>query len=135
MSKYVYSKLANDVVITDWHISTDGKHPKVKKSVLINGGAGVVNKKTLDTPQGAMTEVSDEDAEFLKHNSSFKRQEKAGYLKMEGAKKDIEKAVSDMVDRDKGDQLQEIDFEPEKAPKTAKSSNNKPKAKTRKQAS
>ena len=40
-------------------------------SVIINGGAGVINKKTMETPKGVITEITKEDLEFLKTQSLF----------------------------------------------------------------
>jgi len=132
MPKYVYSKLANDYVINQASYPEDGKLPRIERQIVIKGGAGVITKNLI-TPAGVVTEITDDEAEWLKTNTSFIKQSKAGFLKLEGTSRTVEKAVSDMTDRDNSDQLQEIDFEENKAPKAEVTGQGEaPKARTRK---
>ena len=46
--------------------------PQKVKEIIIKGAANVINPKTLFTPDGAVTEVSDADLELLKKGIQFK---------------------------------------------------------------
>ena len=83
----------------------------VNGSVVINGGAYVINKKTLETPNGVVTEVSKEELEFLKTQSLFNEKvENGSYEIVESEKKANEKAKK-RTKKDKGAQLTAKDFE------------------------
>ena len=58
-----------------------------ERVIKIAGGANVINKKTLLTPRGAVTHVSDEDLEYLKQNKSFMRLMDNGFVCIHGDKK------------------------------------------------
>ena len=79
-------------------------------SVIINGGAGVINKKTLETPKGVITEVSDEELKFLETQVLFQEKVKSGsYEIVESEKK--AKESSKKGKKDKGAQLTAKDFQ------------------------
>ena len=79
-------------------------------SVVINGGAGVINKKTMETPKGVITEVSEEELKFLKTQTLFNDKVKNGsYEIVESEKK--AKESSKKGKKDKGAQLTAKDFE------------------------
>lgn len=83
----------------------------VKGSVVINGGAYVINKKTLETPNGVITEVTDEELKFLKTQTLFNEKVESGaYEIVEGEKKATEKAKK-RTKKDKGAQLTAKDYE------------------------
>ena len=46
--------------------------------VVVNGGAGVTNRVSLDTPNGVATSVTSEQFNLLKENESFKSFVKKG---------------------------------------------------------
>lgn len=79
-------------------------------SVLINGGAGVINKKTMETPKGIITEVSEEDLKFLKTQSLFNEKVANGSLEIVESEKKA-KESSKKGKKDKGAQLTAKDFE------------------------
>lgn len=81
-----------------------------KIAVTINGGHGVANKH-LVTPKGVVTEVSDEDMEFLLQDRLFQKHMKAGFMAYD--KKEIApaKKAKDMTDKDKSAPLVPSDFE------------------------
>lgn len=56
--------------------------PKVLQSVTINGGANISQGIGLVTPHGISTAISDDDYEWLKDDSSFKRHIKNGFMKV-----------------------------------------------------
>lgn len=81
---YIVSTISNDqeYVEYDRPQAEGGKvaRPAVPmKSVRVNGGANVNNG--LRTPEGVLTHVSDEDAEFLKGNRFFRQHFEAGHVK------------------------------------------------------
>jgi rRNA maturation endonuclease Nob1 len=79
-------------------------------SVLINGGAFVINKKTMETPKGIITEVSEEDLKFLKTQSLFNEKVKNGSFEIVESEKKA-KESSKKGKKDKGAQLTAKDFE------------------------
>lgn len=79
-------------------------------SVLINGGAFVINKKTMETPKGVITEVSEEDLKFLKTQVLFNEKVANGSLEIVESEKKA-KESSKKGKKDKGAQLTAKDFE------------------------
>ena len=79
-------------------------------SVLINGGAFVINKKTMETPKGVINEVSEEDLKFLKTQSLFNEKVKNGSFEIVESEKKA-KESSKKGKKDKGAQLTAKDFE------------------------
>ena len=83
-----------------------------ESSILIKGGADVINKKTMHTPAGIITEVSKEDLEFLKTQYLFNfKVENGSYEIVETEKKAKEQASKRAKVKDKGAQLTAKDFE------------------------
>ena len=81
-------------------------------SVLIKGGADVINKKTMHTPAGVITEVSKEDLAFLKTQYLFNyKVENGSYEIVENEKKAKEQAKKRSPIKDQGAQLTAKDFE------------------------
>ena len=78
MSIFVVSKLSSDVVYTNWVTIKDGANNikrNIAKKVLVKGGVGVVNSRTLIAPdgRGVFTEISKEEKEELLLNVVFQR--------------------------------------------------------------
>lgn len=78
--------------------------------VVIKGGAGVINKKTMETPKGVITEVSEEDLKFLKTQTLFNEKVANGSLEIVESEKKA-KESSKKGKKDKGAQLTAKDFE------------------------
>jgi hypothetical protein len=78
---FILSSLTNDTKYCFWEKKAENL-VVVKKEILIKGGANVADKKTLVTPNGASTEVSDEELALLKENPSFKRHLERGFVKI-----------------------------------------------------
>lgn len=78
---YILSSLSSDTKYCFWEKQGENI-VAVQKEILIKGGANVADKKTLITPNGASTEVSDKDLELLKTNPSFKRHLEKGFIKI-----------------------------------------------------
>lgn len=101
---YIYSTLANDNL---YHLyeKQDSKGgsvidvPRIEKSVLIKGGAGVATKH-LVTPLGIVTNVSDDELELLEANEAFQTHVNNGFIKIDKKKIEVEVVVADMNGRD-----------------------------------
>lgn len=78
--------------------------------VVIKGGAGVINKKTMETPKGVITEINKEDLEFLKTQTLFNEKVKSGSYEVVETEEKAKKA-SKKGKKDKGAQLTAKDFE------------------------
>lgn len=106
---YVYSTLTCDNEYTSWVDA--GSRKIVQKSVLIKGGNGVVDKSTLITPVGVVTEVSEAELEFLKTIPAFQEHEKNGFITFEvGKRQEPEKMAAKMKRHDKSAPKTESDF-------------------------
>ena len=99
--KYVLSKLTCDQNYAIYAPAVAGSFPRVIKEVLIKGGANVANKN-LVTPDGVLTEVSDEDYEALQTVYVFQQHVKGGLIKVisSSKEKEQEKAKKDMSEGD-----------------------------------
>jgi hypothetical protein len=116
MSCFVVSKLSNDVKYTTWATIKDSnnsiKH-RIVKEILIKGGCGVVNAKTLIAPdgRGVFTEISSEEKDFLLKNTVFKKHMERGFVNfVESEKSNIGEK---MQIEDTSAQLTEEDFSEE----------------------
>lgn len=102
--KYVVSKLAAGVNYTLYEKVAGGKKVAVG-SITVKGGSGVTDKRTLITPQGVVTAISDMQAAQLKEDPVFKIHEKHGAVKIIATDpRDAERAAADL-DADKSAQL------------------------------
>lgn len=86
---YVYSTLSANQ-------NYDGVH--------IAGGTGVANSRTLVTPRGMVTPVTEEQLAILKNNRVFNIHQKAGYIDVQNKEVKPEKVAKNMADKDKGAQ-------------------------------
>ena len=73
-----------------------------ERIITVKGNANVISNKTLVTPRGAITSVSDEDLEILTKNASFNRMVANGYIVVHNDKK---LHVEDLKDKDDSAQL------------------------------
>lgn len=114
---YIVSKASQDIEYVGWLKGKNGLNKK-EKSVLIKGGANVLDKKTMTTANGVVTEVTAEDVKFLETLSVFNRHVAGGWMKVvksraEAEKKAEEKVVDEdgEVKKDGSAQLTPEDFE------------------------
>jgi hypothetical protein len=115
MSKlYVYSTLASDVAYTN-HMAGGGDMPIELPPVVIKGGAGIANER-LVTPRGIVTEVTEQEVEYLRQNELFKMHEKNGFVEVSESRVDPDTAAADMTGRDNSAPLVPEDFKPEEQP-------------------
>lgn len=99
---YVFSTLANDQLYTNWQVSDiQGQDPAHIGHVLIHGGAGIANARTLYTPNGAVTEVTEEELALLEQNQDFQRHKKGGFITVRARRAEVDAVASDMSAGDK----------------------------------
>ena len=106
---YIVSHEAADVEFPRYVRTKSGVD--AQSAILIKGGAGVINKKTLETPNGVITEIRKEDLAFLKTQYLFNQKVEQGSYEIvdsEGAAK--KKAKVKAKEKDKGAQLTAQDF-------------------------
>lgn len=77
-----------------WHTDTASHTQRRIWDCTIRGGSGVVDKKTLVTPVGVPTEITDEALEKLLQIEAFNDDVKDGYIKI------LKKTKSRTVDAD-----------------------------------
>lgn len=98
MKLYVYSTLSCDQNYTN-HVTGGADIPQALPPVFIAGGAGVANARLI-TPRGVVTEITEEQAEYLRANPMFQLHEKNGYVQISADKVTPDKAAADMTGRD-----------------------------------
>ena len=102
---FIYSKLANDQIFHEYGPG-GGNVQVTKRVIVIRGGAGVANQKTLVTPVGMQTEVTEDELAFLETDYWFNEWIRTGYLSVQKRRfaPSVEKVARDMVDADKSAQ-------------------------------
>jgi len=97
MPNYVHSTLTNSQNYPVWEELPNGQS-RIVKDIHINGGHGLTNTR-LELVQGSVTEVSDEDLEFLEKNHAFHVHVKNGFIQVSrtGNK---DKVLGDLQQRD-----------------------------------
>lgn len=100
MSKklYIFSTLAASVAYTNY-AAGGADLPVPMPSVLVHGGAGVANERIV-TPRGVVTEVTEDQLQYLRENKVFQLHEKNGFVMVSEANTDPDKAAADMEGRD-----------------------------------
>lgn len=118
--KYITSKMATDVNYTFYTKGPNGINV-VTDEITINGGADVINKRTLITPEGMITEISDDKLEKLKSHPVFQQHIQNGFIVVVDTEKQAEKEHKNL-EEDKSKQLTEKDYEKQgkKSPKSKK---------------
>ena len=108
---YVYSTATAGDSYVKYKYSADGKSlPIAVKTVTIRGGHGVSDKNFV-TPRGVVTEVSQEDLDFLLSDPNFMEHVKAGFMSYDKKKVDPEKKIKNMAKKDGSAPLTPADFE------------------------
>lgn len=100
MSKklFVFSTLASDVAYTN-HAQGGADLPIDLPPVRVKGGAGVMNDRIV-TPRGIVTEVTEEEVEYLRANQVFQLHEKNGFVMVSDSYGDPDSVAADMTGRD-----------------------------------
>lgn len=117
---YITSKMAAPVTYA-FYTQGANKINVVTHEITIKGGADVINKRTLETPSGAVTELSAEDFDRLKLHPLFKQHLEDGFVAVLGTEKEANKADKDLK-KDASKQLTPEDYQVKgkKKPKTNK---------------
>lgn len=117
---FVTSKLAAPVNYTFYELGAN-KINRAVDTITINGGADVINKKTLDTPSGVVTELTDEQLDKLKTHPVFKEHLQNGYITIVSTEKEAKKVEADLKE-DNSKQLTPKDYtkKGKKTPKAKK---------------
>lgn len=113
--KMILSTLTSpqDVVLTK---KTDNGALVIVKTITLKGGANVIDRHTLVTPQGVITELTDADFDLLKQTAFYKRMESRGFLRPVEAKETAEDTQkAGMEKKDNSAQKTEEDFPDEDA--------------------
>ena len=120
MTVYVASRMATGVDYAFYKKGPSGLN-EVYKTITINGGADVINKKTLETPHGIVTSLSDEDFDLLKSNAVFQEHLKNGCLNFYNNYKAADNAEKTLT-KDNSKQLTPEDYKKQgkRKPKTTK---------------
>lgn len=98
MTKHVISTLGANMEYTEW-VNNAGMNSALK-SVTVRGGAGIANR-SLVTPEGVRTQVSDEDAAFLAKHGMFKFHQERGHVKIVSMERDPDSIAQSMT-KDEG---------------------------------
>lgn len=116
--KYVISKLTGAQDYNFYVPGTGEGVNLVSCTIHINGGANVADKHFI-TPDGVITEITEDQAERLKTHPVFSIHEKNGFVKIVDTEKNAEKAKKDLEDEDSGAPLTPKKYKAEgkKAPK------------------
>lgn len=117
---YITSKMAAPVTYA-FYTQGANKINVVTDEITIKGGADVINRKTLETPSGAVTELSEEKFNKLKSHPLFKKHLEDGFLAVLGTEKEANKADKNL-NKDTSKQLTPNDYNKKgkKTPKTNK---------------
>lgn len=96
----IYSSLASGV-----DFQTYDKHPRVgtvQRTITVEGGAGVQNKRTMITPRGAATVVSAEELKILLADPHFKKFVENGFMHVDekATRKPGEEEIEEVVDEE-----------------------------------
>lgn len=114
MSKYVLSTATCGQRYVDYRLGANGGVHSAVREVLIRGGANSPSEKSgfgdmthteagapLWTPQGVVTTITDEDAEFLSTHEGFQAAVAAGfYVVMDKDPGDSHKKIKTVVESD-----------------------------------
>ena len=103
---YIYSTSTADININLFAPAPPsekdtGKARTILKTILIKGGANVLTRKTIATPLGASTKVTDDELESLQKNPIFNKMVKNGFFHVDKKNIKVEKAVKDLNAKDK----------------------------------
>ena len=113
--KMILSTLTSpqDVVLTR---KTESGALEIVKTITLKGGANVIDRRTLITPQGVITELSDDDFDLLEKTAFYKRMKSRGFLRPVEAKETAEDTKkAGMEKKDNSAQKTEEDFPDEEA--------------------
>ena len=97
---FIFSTATNDTIYTEYEKVGEGGLPTIIRRVVVKGGANLADKKLI-TPKGVVTNVSDDDIEWLKAHASFQRHVNKGFISVSATKEDPAKVAANMTAKDK----------------------------------
>ena len=106
---FITTKLSAGVKYSFYEPSA-GKINRIVDEIEILGGADVINRRSLETPSGIVTEIEDEKLEKLKTHPVFQTHLKNGYITILSSEKEAKKADKDLI-KDNSSQLTPEDYE------------------------
>jgi hypothetical protein len=110
---FVVSKMASDMEYVFYSTIKEKNFVRnnIVKKIVIKGGAGVVNSRTLIAPdnRGVFTEITEEDAKLLETHPVFKRQNANGFVAIVSSEKSNIGATEMQIEDDSA-QLTAEDF-------------------------
>ena len=115
---YIHSTASQDMNYPIFAGGTD--RPQKIKDIIIKGRANVVDPRTLVTPTGAVTEISDADLELLKKSAAFQRHVARGFMRV---MQESELNTADMQKKDNSAQLQDSEYSQGTDPRVPNSGN------------
>ena len=124
---FITSKMAASVTYA-FYTKGANKINIVTDEITVNGGADVINKRSLETPSGVVTELTDEQIDKLKTHPVFKMHLANGAVAILGSEKEAKKADEDL-NKDKSSQLTPEDYEKGNNEKQVAKKKSKPKTK------
>lgn len=108
---FVFSTITATVDYVEYNKPSDPNVlPVIIKGVRIKGGANLTTK-ALITPNGIVTEVTNEEAAFLTQNAQFLEHQRAGFVRLESREFPIDSVVNDMKPADGSAPLTDADYE------------------------
>ncbi len=116
---YVYSTSTADI---NFHVfapasnHSDGKPRKILKTIVIQGGANLLTRKSVYTPAGVGTQVSLEDLTYLETDATFNDMKKNGFFLVHKSKKDANTMAKDLQPKDKSAPSVDSDFKRDNLP-------------------
>lgn len=107
MSNYITSTCSADMTFP-MYVQNGPKSMSAtsRRDVVIRGRANVTDKYSLQTPTGAVTEVTNEELEFLQNNIGFKKMVERGFLKVTTTDR-LDRNLTGMEAKDRSAQLQD----------------------------
>lgn len=79
--------------------------------IMINGGANLATRRTLDTPRGVVTTITDEQFQALKSESlAFASHIENGFITADTKKSDANDVADDLAGKDGSAQKSEADL-------------------------
>lgn len=107
---HIVSTLSNDQNYTDWskpdQIGKVARPAVLRKQIIIKGKANIITK-SLVTPEGVLTSVTEDELEILKKIPLFQKHIDGGHLKIIVREASADKIAKDMTDRDSSAPLNE----------------------------
>lgn len=117
MTQYIYSTLTGDQQYAKYKKLDNPKMvPVIERVFFVNGMCNVLNPKTMMTPSGAVTAMSDDDYKELEKLSGFKQHMQGGFITVSKSREEPGKVAKGMTPKDLSAQLDEKDFKEDKQP-------------------